>query len=102
MERVAVEESAVRGVVWLGVVGQSLLTEVQTHEEISKGKVSDQKPWHIHLGPGEYEHHHHRAIPQQRQQEHNPHPAAQRPPVEEVVAWHERPCGGVTLIHQND
>lgn len=74
------------------------LTEVQAHEEVREGEIGDQEPRDIHLGPGKYQHHHHCSIPEQRQQEHDPHAAAQRPPVKEILARHEGACGDTDVI----
>ena len=73
------------------------LTEIEAHKEVGGGEVADQEPGHVHLVAGEGEDEHHAAVTEQRQQEDNPDPAAQRPPVKQVVTGKEGAGGGVTV-----
>jgi len=64
--------------------------EIDAHEEVGDGEVTDEEAGDVKLGRAEQRHEQHAAITEHREQEHDPHAAPQRPPAEQVVTRLER------------
>lgn len=77
-----------------GRVDDGQEAEVDAHKEVGEAEVADEEARHVDLGARENEDEDDGAVAQQRHQEDDPDAAAQRPPVEQILARHERTCRG--------
>ena len=69
-------------------------TEIEAHEEVGHGEVTDEELGHVDPAPAEGEDEHHAAVTEEGQEEDDPDAAAEGPPVEQVVAGEERTWDG--------
>ena len=65
---------------------EDAVTEVDAHEEVGSGKITDEESRNIHLAACDDEDGDDGAIPEQGHEEYQPHPTAKGPPIEQVSA----------------